>query len=82
MTNTTKDVFLEKIIKNKIKPPTRYGFSLNKWHKEWEKIKDEASLYEIKKFLLVAILSTAYYLRFVQCVMIFICRLQKRLMKS
>ncbi|WP_232584225.1 hypothetical protein [Photobacterium carnosum] len=51
MTNTTKDVFLEKIIKNKIKPPTRYGFSLNKWHKEWEKIKDEASIRDKKVFI-------------------------------
>ncbi|MGM7446895.1 hypothetical protein ACP7H9_00095 [Idiomarina sp. ST20R2A10] len=43
MDDEVKDFFVEKIIKNKIKPPTRLNFSLEKWNKEWVKIEDCAS---------------------------------------
>ncbi|WP_180767791.1 hypothetical protein [Vibrio parahaemolyticus] len=43
MTDEVKDLFVEKIIKNKIKPQTRHDFNLDKWLGEWEKIKDNAS---------------------------------------
>lgn len=50
MSDEVKDVFVEKIIKNKIKPPTRFGFKLDKWDEEWEKVKDKASKRDGKVF--------------------------------
>lgn len=43
MTDKVKDLFVEKIIKDKVKPPTRHDFKLDKWNKEWEKVKADAS---------------------------------------
>ncbi|HGG8866790.1 MAG: hypothetical protein E6Y27_02910 [Enterobacter sp.] len=43
MSSNTINIFTEKVIKNKIKAPTRADFSLDKWEKEWEKIASTAS---------------------------------------
>ncbi|MFZ8700321.1 hypothetical protein, partial [Enterobacter kobei] len=43
MSSNTINTFTEKVIKNKIKAPTRADFSLDKWEKEWEKIASTAS---------------------------------------
>ncbi|HGF4929710.1 TPA: hypothetical protein ACF5BV_002423 [Vibrio parahaemolyticus] len=51
MTDEVKDLFVEKIIKNKIKPPTRHDFNLDKWLGEWEKIKDNASKRDTRVFV-------------------------------
>lgn len=43
MSDEVKDVFVEKVIKGKVKPPIRPDFSLDKWKKEWAKVEDKAS---------------------------------------
>jgi len=43
MSDEAKDIFFEKIIKNKIKPPTQTTFSIEKWHKEWANIDKKSS---------------------------------------
>lgn len=43
MKNEVKNVFVEKVIKGKIMPPTRPDFSINKWNQEWVKVEAEAS---------------------------------------
>ncbi|MEZ8358807.1 hypothetical protein AB6C40_00785 [Vibrio splendidus] len=58
MTDEVKDLFVEKIIKNKIKPPTRHDFKLDKWLGEWEKIKDSASKRDARVFVGGSIVNT------------------------
>lgn len=41
--NDEKGIFVRKIIKSNIKQPTRFGFSIEKWNEEWEKVRDTAS---------------------------------------
>nr|MBF4401732.1 hypothetical protein [Vibrio anguillarum] len=43
MADEVKDLFVEKIIKNKIKPTTRNDFKLDKWNQEWAKVEADAS---------------------------------------
>ncbi|HIF9293978.1 TPA: hypothetical protein ACX6Q7_001883 [Photobacterium damselae] len=43
MNDVKKDLFVEKIIKNKIKPPTRHDFKLANWNQEWGKVEADAS---------------------------------------
>lgn len=43
MADEVKDLFVEKIIKNKVKPPTRNDFKLDKWNQEWTKVEADAS---------------------------------------
>lgn len=45
-----KNVFVEKIIKDQLSPPTKREFREKKWRKEWEKIKDEATARDLKVF--------------------------------
>ncbi|ACJ29940.1 Conserved hypothetical protein [Shewanella piezotolerans WP3] len=50
MSDEVENVFVEKIIKNKIKPPTRFDFKLDSWIEEWEKVKGTASKRDGKIF--------------------------------
>lgn len=43
MSDEVKNIFVEKITKNRIKSPTRPDFSLEKWNKEWAKVEAGAS---------------------------------------
>ena len=43
MSDEVIDVFVKKIIKEKIKSPTRADFSLEKWNKEWAKVEEISS---------------------------------------
>lgn len=45
-----KDVFVEKIIKNKIAPPTKREFREKKWLEEWERVEDVATSRDLKVF--------------------------------
>lgn len=45
-----KDVFVEKILKNQLAPPTKREFRDKKWVKEWEKVKEVATERDFKVF--------------------------------
>ncbi|MFB1078297.1 hypothetical protein [Photobacterium damselae] len=51
MADEVKDLFVEKIIKNKIKPPTRNDFKLDKWNQEWAKVEADASERDVRVFV-------------------------------
>lgn len=43
MSEEIKDVFVEKITKDELAPPTRREFRLKKWNQEWDKVKVQAT---------------------------------------
>lgn len=45
------NIFKERILKNQIKPPTRFDFKKDKWVAEFDKIKEEASTIDLKIFV-------------------------------
>ncbi|USI30228.1 hypothetical protein ACD631_20875 (plasmid) [Alteromonas macleodii] len=45
-----KDVFVEKILKNQLAPPTKREFRKKQWFKEWENVKDVATARDLKVF--------------------------------
>lgn len=45
------NIFKERILKNKIKPPTRFDFKIEKWVEEFKKIKEETSSIDTNIFL-------------------------------
>ncbi|MEZ8290844.1 hypothetical protein [Vibrio sp. 10N.237.312.B06] len=45
-----KNVFVEKIIKDQLAPPTKREFREKKWRKEWDKVKDVATARDLKVF--------------------------------
>ena len=45
-----KDVFVEKILKNQLAPPTKREFRDEKWLEEWEKVKEVATERDFKVF--------------------------------
>jgi len=51
MVEEGKDIFVEKIIKGELSPPTRREFRLEKWHKAWEKVKESASTRDNKVYM-------------------------------
>ena len=50
MVEEGRDFFVEKITKGELHPPTRREFRLEKWNKEWEKVKERASNRDSKVF--------------------------------
>lgn len=48
--NVMSDKFVSKIIKGKIKPPTRADFSLEKWNEEWTKVEANSSVRDKKVY--------------------------------
>lgn len=48
--NKQKHLFVEKIRNNKLQPPTKFKFSLQKWNQEWEKVKNEATERDLKVY--------------------------------
>ena len=45
-----KDVFVEKILKDQLAPPTKREFREKKWRKEWDKVKEIATARDLKVF--------------------------------
>lgn len=74
MTDEVKDLFVEKIIKNKIKPPTRHDFNLDKWLSEWEKIKDNASKRDARVFVGGSIVDSLGWFHIPMRIIVCICQ--------
>jgi hypothetical protein len=50
MRDEVQNLFVDKIIKGKIKSPNRLDFSLSKWNKEWGKVEEKASERDSKTY--------------------------------